>query len=72
MVWWELRDRWCIVLENKLNDVLLCGWWLIILKIKLLISIVIDFVGKIILENIYLFLVLKFFVISCIVVWIGI
>lgn len=53
MVWWELRDRWCIVLENKLNDVLLCGWWLIILKIKLLISIVIDFVGKIILENIY-------------------
>lgn len=72
MVWWELRDRWCIVLENKLNDVLLCGWWLIILKIKLFISIVIDFVGKIILENIYLFLVLKFFVISCIVVWIGI
>lgn len=58
MVWWELRDRWCIVLENKLNDVLLCGWWLIILKIKLLISIVIDFVGKIILENIYLFFLL--------------
>lgn len=58
MVWWELRDRWCIVLENKLNDVLLCGWWLIILKIKLLISIVMDFVGKIILENIYLFFLL--------------
>lgn len=58
MVWWELRDRWCIVLENKLNVVLLCGWWLIILKIKLFISIVIDFVGKIILENIYLFFLL--------------